>query len=135
MKLPELPKQNNKDESDFGIVFRKWWNTNRLDGNFELKDTRGKSSIPFKSFELEQETVANLSRSDKGILLRHTVGTPGTPDYSAHKNRPTWIVIKYPKVFHVISTETFILERDRSTRKSLTGARAKEISTISVKCG
>lgn len=130
--LPNLPKINNKQEADFGIEFRRWWERKRLKGTFELKDTRGKNSISFKCFEPDQQTIANLARSTKGVLVRVSVGTPGTADYIALINEPTWIVIKYPKAFYVISTEAFLFERDRSKRKSLTENRAHEIATISI---
>lgn len=130
--MPELPKQNKKEESDFGLVFRKWWEKKRLPGEFELKDSRGQKSIAFSEFHHDQEVIANLAISRKGVLLRREFGTAGAADYSGLVETPYWIVIRYPKSFHIISYETFILERSRGKRKSLTEERALQISTWSV---
>jgi len=125
--LPNLPKQHSKQEADFGLKFREWWSKNRQQGTFELKDSRGKSSIPFSCFEPEQETMANMARNPKGVLVRVSVGTPGTADYIGLVNYPTWIVIRFPKAFYIISTGNFLFEKEQSKRKSLTEFRAKEI--------
>ena len=98
-----------------------------------MKDSRGKDSIAYKEFHHDQEVVANLATSRKGVLLRRESGTIGAADYSGLIDVPYWIVIKYPRSFHIISYNTFILERDRSKRKSLTEARAFELSTVSQK--
>lgn len=133
MKLPDLPKQNKTQEADFGTdIFKPWWEKKRMPGTFELKDTRGESSLSFSEFEIDQRVIANLARSPKGVLIRVSVGTPGTADYIALMNEVTWIVIKYPEAFYIISTEAFVFEQVRNKRKSLTATRAKEISTISV---
>lgn len=132
-KLPPLPKQLQRDESDFGLVFRKYWNKHPFEGGIELKDTRGKDYFIFSEFHPDQEAVANSATSSKGTLVRTTVGTPGAPDYTGFVNAPYWIVIKYPKEFHIISLWSFLAERDKSHRKSLTSKRAGEISVKTVK--
>lgn len=132
--LPNLPKQIRGPEADFGIEFRRWWAKNNICGNFELKHTRGRNSLPFAAVEADQIIVGNSAYSRKGILLRVMVGTTGAPDYIGQKNQLTWIVIRYPKAFYLISLEAFLLEKKRSSRKSLISSRASEIATISVPC-
>ena len=130
--LPELPKQLKRREADFGVEFRHWWEKNRINGDFELKHTRGAQSLPFTAVENEQIAIGKSSQSAKGTLLRLTHGTIGSPDYSAHIGRITWIVIRYPDAFFLISLDTFLLEKSRSKRKSLTKKRAGDIATYSV---
>ncbi len=130
--LPDLPRQIRKQEGDFGLEFREWWNRTRLPGNFELKHTRGKGYLPFNAVEDEQLVVGRAAYSTKGILLRVTVGTTGSPDYIGQVGQITWIVVRFPKAFYVISLESFLLEKKNSTRKSLTAARAEAISTLTV---
>lgn len=133
MPLPNLPRAPKAREADFGVVFRRWWEKNPLRGEIELKDTRGKDYLPFDEFSHDQEVIYNLASSSKGVLVRRTVGTVGGADYSGLVNAPYWLVIKYPRCFEIIAVGAFLLEKSRSTRRSLTSARAREISTISVK--
>ena len=130
--LPTLPKQIKGQEAAFGLEFRKWWIAHPFPGNFELKHTKGAQSIPFAAVEPEQITVGQCVYSLKGALLRVTVGTPGAPDYIGQMNQITWIVIRYPKAFYIISLEAFLMEKKRSTRKSLTAERAENIATITI---
>lgn len=131
--LPNLPRILNRSEASFGLTFRKWWTENPLPGTFELKHSRGKDSIPFAAIEPDQIAFANAAYSKKGTLARVTVGSPGCADYIGLVNSPAWIVIKYPRAFHIISINAFLLESSRSKRRSLTNTRAGEISTISVR--
>lgn len=133
--LPELPKQNKKPEADFGLDFRnKWWNkVNRRTEPYELKDTRGENSLPFSELSDDQIKIGLAAKSNKGVLIRIMNGTPGSPDYMGLRNSPYWIVIKFPRSAEVIDIETFLLEKNRSKRKSLTWEKAKSISTISIK--
>ncbi len=130
--LPDLPKQNDQAEADFGVEFRRWWEKKRMFGLFELKHTHGAKSLSYKELTAEQMAFNTLAKSSKGVLGRIASGTVGIPDYGGFIGMPTWIVIRYPKAFHIISVETFLLEKVRSNRKSLTEERAKAISTISV---
>jgi hypothetical protein len=116
-------------EADFGLKFRKWIMANpQLSASFELKDTRGEHSLPFNAWEEEQINHALRNRSNKGNLIRIEKGTPGSPDYVYYRNSPSWVVIKYPKGFVIISPDAFIMERDKRKRKSLTWDRAKDIA-------
>ncbi len=132
MSLPDLPRTVKRRESDFSLIFRKWWEKNPLPGEIELKDTRGRDSILFSEFSEDQEVIATMATGKKGVLVRRTVGTVGGADYSGLVNSPYWIVVRYPRSFEVISVGTWALEKRRSCRKSLTAARAREISVVSV---
>jgi len=115
-------------------LFRHWWQSQKspLVGEIELKDTRGKDSLPFSELHHDQRVVANMATSKKGVLVRRSVGTVGGADYTGLQNSPYWIVIKYPHSFEIISYNSFILEEKVSNRKSLTAKRARDISTIGV---
>ncbi len=127
MTSMDLPKQHRKREADFGVAFRAWWKLHPFSGEIELKDTRGKDSLPFSALDPQQELVACADT----ILIRRTMGTVGAADYTGLVRSQYWIAIKYPKAFYVIGMKEFLRERDRSSRKSLTSARAAEIATYS----
>lgn len=129
--MPPLPKQNKKKEADFGIEFRRWWETTRMMGTFELKHTRGKPSIAFSELHDEQIVIGTLAHG-KGTLLRISAGTIGSPDYIGLHDFPVYVVIRFAKAFYIISLSTLLLERDRSKRKSLTSERAEAISVVTV---
>lgn len=121
-----------KREADFSIVFRHWLRANpQYSCALEMKQT-SKPSIAFSAVEENQLIYLQAIHSDKGALIR-VQGTNGEPDYVYLRNAPTYVVIKFPGEFHMIGIETFLLERKRSSRKSLTNMRAREISTVSVK--
>lgn len=119
-----------KREANFGTLFRHWVRANPLREtcHFELKQTQ-KDSIPFNCIEPQQIDFATAIReSPKGILVRNQGGN-GEPDYSYFYRDPVYIVIKFPDCFCILSLPSFISERDRSKRKSLTAQRAREIAT------
>lgn len=129
--LPTLPKQNNKKEAGFGLMFRKWIEKNpRFSCSLEMKQT-ATDSIPFSCVEEEQLIYGMAIRSERGVLIR-VVGTKGEPDYIWCRNMPSYVVIKFPKFFCLIPVPIFIQEKETSTRKSLISSRAKEISTVVV---
>ncbi len=131
--LPELPKQNKKQEADSSIRFRRWWEKHGMNAPYEMKDTRGKDRFLYSEISDEQIAIGLMANSSKGTLIRVERGTIGAPDYVGFKNSPYWIVIKYPKSFEVIGIQTFVLEMKRNKSKSLTYERAKAISTNSIK--
>lgn len=124
-----------RKEADFSLVLRHYLKANPLPIScpIEVKDTRGKNYFSYAELKEEQINNALASKSSKGNLIRIASGTVGGPDYAWYINSPAPIFIHYPKWMIVIDTETFIIERDRSRRKSLTLERAKEISIKSIK--
>lgn len=130
--LPELPKQKKRNEAAFGITFRRWWETIRVPGTFELKDTRGKKSLPFSAVDPEQVSFGLAAESKGGVLARVTVGTTGTSDYIALIDTCAWVVVHYGRgEFYVITLQSFLWEKQHSKRRSLTALKANEISTYS----
>lgn len=127
--MPPLPKQNKKREADFGIQLRAWLENNpRFSCALELKQTTT-NSILLSSIDQKQIAFGLQMRSDKGILIR-VQGIQGEPDYIWCRNMPSYIVVRYPKSFHLIPVESIALEQKRS--KSLNAQRAEAISTVSV---
>ena len=104
-----------------------------MPGTFELKHTRGKTSLPFKSVEAEQIAFGLQAGSRKGVLARVSQGTVGCADYIGLIRASSWVVISFPRFFCVIALEVFVMERDRSSRKSLTAERAEAIATAVVR--
>lgn len=123
-----------KKEADFSIVLRHYLKAHPLSVScpLEVKDTRGKDSFRYAELKEEQINNALASKSDKGNLVRISVGTVGAPDYAYYRNSPAYIVIRYPAGFTFLDIETLILEKERSKRKSLTWERAQEISVKTV---
>lgn len=129
--LPDLPKQLEKREAAFGIELHRWTEKNKIQScPLEIKRTNT-SSIPFSCLEDVQIPWLLKAKSDKGVLIR-VIGMNGEPDYAFYRKAPARIVIRYPRSFHVIDIETFLLEKKRSVRRSLTEGRARELSTWSV---
>lgn len=120
-------------EAKFAIKFRHWLRANpvNISCTFEIKDTRGRKSLPFSELKEEQINWGLAVKSKKGVLMRNQ-GGHGEPDYTYHYNQPAFVVINFTgKGFAVIEIETFCLERDRNKKaKSLTWERACAIATI-----
>lgn len=133
IELPNLPKQNRMSESQSSLKFRKWWQLHGKNAPYEMKDSRGKDYILYSEISDEQIAMGLAANSDKGVLIRVEKGTVGSPDYVGFRNSPYWFVIKFPKAFEIIGIQTLVLEKERSKRRSLTSARAKELSTVSIK--
>ena len=123
-----------KQEADFSIRLRHYLKANPLPIScpLEVKDTRGKPSFNYAELKEEQVNNALASKSDRGNLIRISVGTVGAPDYCYYRNSHAYVVIKYPSGFVIIDIEALILEKERSKRKSLTWEQAQAISIRTV---
>lgn len=119
-------------ESKFGILFHEWWAANRelfpRSASFELKDTRGASSLPFAAVEEHQADFAAAGASDGGALIRVMAGTPGAPDYVLACCQPTYYAIRFPAFFCLVNWRVFAEESAASGRRSLTEERARAIA-------
>jgi len=122
-----------KKEAKFAILFRHWLKANpiRISCTLEIKDTRGRKSLPFCELKEDQINWGMAIKSKKGVLMRNQ-GGHGEPDYTYHFNEPAFVVINYTGLgFVIIDIETFVMERDRNTKvKSLTWQRACDIAII-----
>lgn len=121
-------------EADFSILLRHYLKANPLPVScpLEIKDTRGKDSFYYAELKEEQINNALASKSNKGNLIRISVGTIGAPDYCYFRNSPAYIVIRYPRGFVFIDVENLLYEKSVSKRKSLTWERAQVISIRTV---
>lgn len=123
-----------KHETKASELFRHWLKANPyFTSSFEMKDTRGKNSLPFSDVPQEQIDWGMAIKSPKGVLIRTQSVSNGMPDYIYLRGEPAWIVVKYPTAIEIIDVETFAMERDRSKAKSLTHERARAISVKSIK--
>jgi hypothetical protein len=132
MTLPDLPKQNKTNEAEFGLKLKKWMKNNPMFScSLEAKQTCT-NSIPFKEVTNEQLAWGMSIRSNEGIMVR-VQGSSGEPDYIWCRNMPSFIMIKFPKFFCLIAVPVFIMEKEKSKRKSLTAERAVAIAVKVVK--
>jgi penicillin-binding protein-related factor A (putative recombinase) len=132
MTLPDLPKQHKKKEANFAIYFRHWLEKNpRHSASFEMKDTRGRKSLPFSEIKPEQIAYAQaIGENKKGVLIR-VQGMAGEPDYVYLNQQPAYFVVRYPDFFCLISVGNLLFEKQKKA-KSLSVERALAICTISV---
>ena len=130
--LPNLPKKNKLKEFDLYEKFKCWVFSRPIpNGDYELKDSRGKNYINWKEITDEQLDSAQRTQSPKGNLTRIINGTPGAPDYIFRKNSQAFFVIRFPVSIEVITIENLMYEKSKG-KKSLTADRAKSISTMSL---
>jgi len=129
MNLPELPRQIKQREATSSIDLKHWIAKNqKFSCSLEVKDSRGKDSIPFSCVEDKQIVYANLISGNKGAWIR-VQGVNGEPDYIWLVNTVAYIPIKFPKCFCIITIGNFLFEKEKSKRKSLTLERAIQIAT------
>lgn len=131
--LPSLPKTLKKKEANFGIRFRKWLEENpRISSAFELKQCG--TSFAFNDLKDHQIAALLLVKSDKGLLWKIADDSRGVKPFDMFylRDAPAYVVIKYVHSFSLIDIDTFLLEKKRSKRRSLTEVRAKLISNLTV---
>lgn len=120
-------------ESKASFVFRHWLRANpQYTCTYEIKQAKG-SSIPFSSLEEHQADYLMAIQGDKGVLVRVQAVAGGEPDYIYLRRCPARVVVFIGREFHLIDINTWVLEKSKNRRRSLTSARAREISVISVK--
>jgi len=120
-------------EKDFQSLFNKWVkNVYKKTAVFELKQTT-KDSIPFSDVAPHQIEALQSARHRGFVFKIPDCGYQSPFDAFAVFGVPAFVVIKYPKRTEMISIDSFLLERERSKRKSLTADRAHEISTTTLK--
>lgn len=132
VSLANLNMLRKPRESKFALRFRHWLRAQKLDfsATFELKDCSDKKSFAFSELKEEQENWALAISEGKGVLMRQ-MGGNGEPDYTYHYKDPAFVVINFKEGFTIITIQNLLQEKVTSTRKSLTYARAKLISSFS----
>ena len=130
--LPDLPKQHKKKEANFGVYLKDWTEKHpfNITTFIETKQTET-DTIPFSCLETKQIAHGLLTTGSKGVWIR-VQGLSGEQDYIWAVNSPSYIAIKFKSGFVFIGIETFIMEKERSKRKSLTWERAQAISIRTV---
>jgi hypothetical protein len=134
--LPDLPIYKSKEEGDFGADLVA--HVSKLKQPFfefsvwqELKVSDKKGIFYFSQVKPHQ-VVRCLDIKRGGVFVRITQATvsgkSGVPDYVWVYKQPAYIVVRYPKSWCFIDIDTFILERDRSKKKSMVEDRARELS-------
>lgn len=127
--LPELPKKLNKLEAEWTTnVFKKWALSYKQTFAFEIKHTHGKDYLNFKDVKDHQIDHLLQVRNNIFIYKIPDMGEKNPFDGISMHEEPAYVVIKYPKFFCLISINTFLLEKERSKKKSLTSSRATEIA-------
>jgi hypothetical protein len=133
--LPNLPTKHNKPEAHFGEQLVK--HVSNLKEPFfnypcwiEIKET---TDNVFYYRQLEELQVSKLLKiKNEGLLIRITEassnGSHGIPDYAWTYKQPAYVGIRYAKSWCFIDIETFVMERDRSKKKSLSESRAVELA-------
>lgn len=122
----------SKKERDWQSKFNQWLrNVHKRTGAFELKRAVN-DSLPFDAVVPHQ--VEALQAAANGVLVYKIpdAGYQNPFDCFCLAGVPGYVVIKYDHGFELITIDTFLLEKSRSKRKSLTASRAREISTISI---
>lgn len=118
-----------KREAKFNTKFNHWLkNVYKNSGVFELK--QADISLPFSSVQDHQIEALQNVRHSTFVYKIPDAGFQNPFDCFTFTKMPAYVVIKYPKFFCLISIDTFLLERSRSKRKSLTAIRAKDIAQI-----
>ncbi len=123
-----------KREADFTILFRHWLKANPMySGAFELKQTT-KNCLPFSDVKEHQLDALLAVKSKHGLLYKAPDDSRGVKPFDLFylRNAFAYVVIKFPKSFHIIDAEMFKDEQKISKRKSLTEIRAFQISIKSV---
>lgn len=125
-----------KREANFTLRFRHWLKANPgVSAAYELKQTT-KDSIPFSDVQEHQIDALQAVKSKTGLLYKAPDDSRGVKPFDLFylRNTAAYIVIRYPREFHVIDIDRWVRESKTSKRKSLTVIRAREISIASAKC-
>ena len=127
-KLPDLPRVLKKREADWTTtVFRHWLEKNGKTGAYEVKYAKG-DSLPFSAVLPHQIENLLAVRHKTFVYKVVDMGEKNPFDCFCMTEQPAYIVIKYPKGFVLITIDAFVLESQRSKRRSLTWQRAQEIA-------
>ena len=119
-----------KHEAKFNTVFNHWLkNVYKKTGAFELKQTKT-DSLPFIAVVEHQREALIAVRHNTFVFKIPDLGLQNPFDIFCMTEMPAYVVIKYPKGVAIIPVDVFLLEDKRSTRRSLTWLRAKELSTV-----
>lgn len=122
----------NKKEAKFQTVFNQYLRKKKLFGYFELKEATG-DSLPFSAIK-QHQLNGLLAASRNGFVWKLSDQDQREKPFDCMYTKPAgaYVVIKYGKVFYIITAQMFHFQSEVSESKSLTKQRAKEISTYEV---
>lgn len=117
-----------KREAKFTLLFRSWLRANvpKTSCVYELKQSQT-DSIPFSDVQEHQiDALLAVKWGDKGLLYKAPDDSRGIKPFDLFflKNSPAYVVIKFKSGAVILDIETFLEEKKRSQRKSLTWDRA-----------
>jgi hypothetical protein len=120
-------------EKDFQTLFSEYNSVKKLIGNFELKDSLGKSSVSYDSFE-EQQIPSLLAGETDGYRHKYSdMDIRLKPfDYSSNPPIQGWIGIRFHRTAYLIHVKKFIANRNASDRKSITEKECESICELIV---
>lgn len=125
-------------EAKFQIVWNHWMSAygHRLPPKtvFELKQTRT-NALAFDAVVEHQIDWLLAANSYQGVHYKIPDDSRGIKPFDGFYIREAFsiVVIKYPGQFSIIDIHTFLSEKKKSARKSLTKERAEEIAWSTVK--
>lgn len=116
-------------EKDFQTQFSEYNSKKKLAGAFELKDSLGKMSISYNSFEEQQIPSLQAIQNDGFRWKLSDADRRLKPcDYISTEPMRGFIALKFPKnICYIIDLDEFIRFRDQSSRKSITKEEAERI--------
>lgn len=116
-------------ERNFQTTFSHWLKSaHKHTGVFELKVAKNES-LPFSAVAPHQLQALENVRYGTFAWKIPDCGFQNPFDCFCLTRQPAWVVVKYEKFFCLISIDVFLLEMERSKRKSLTAQRACEIAS------
>ena len=117
-----------KREAKFNTTFNHWLKlVYKKTGAFELKQTKT-DSLPFSDVKPHQIEALQAVRHQTFVYKIPDLGLQNPFDCYCMTEQPAYVVIRYPKGFVLIPIDTFVLESQRSKRRSLTWQRAQDIA-------
>ena len=127
-----------KQEQSFCSIYQQWLMArgakNKIQSApWEAKHCRGKDNIPFADVPQHQRDALFACTTDKGYCYKIPDQSAGQKGFDGifFRNAPAYLVFAYPTKFYIISIHNFLHEDKISKRRSLTEARAMEISILS----
>lgn len=121
-----------KREAAFNTTFNHWLKAKwKKTGAFELKFAKG-NSVPFSAVVPHQVAALSAARNSVLVYKIPDAGYQNPFDAFCLSGTEAYVVIRYPDFFCLIDINDWTNEASKSTRRSLTAERAKEISTVVV---
>jgi len=123
-----------KLEALFCTIYQQWLmsSRNKLPSHlWEAKHDLGKGRIAHADVPEHQRNALLASSTPRGLCHKMSDMAAGPVDGFYYRNAPAYLIFAYSSMnFYIISIHNFLHEVKTSKTKSITEARAKEISII-----